>query len=64
MKCMNDLMAARRMFLEPAPFPRASSRWPKKFTMSGASSCSRFSSEGGTFRRWLAYWNRSLNACA
>src|SRR5437773_2279473 len=46
---MKDLMAASRMFLEPAALPRLVSRWFRKFTISGASNCSRLQFRGREF---------------
>ena len=40
MKCMNDLMAASRVFLELGRFPRVVSSSFKNATTSGALSCS------------------------
>ena len=62
MKCMNDLIAARRVFLELMPFPRATSKWPKKSTTSVASICSKTSFEGCVFNRAAANSKSNLKA--
>ncbi len=61
---MNDLIAASRMFLEPAPFPRVASRSFRKFIISVASICSTCNCDGEIFRLLLAYSKRSLKASA
>jgi hypothetical protein len=55
MKCIKDLMAASRIFLELIALPRLSSSQVRKLRIKAASSCSRVKADGATLRNWPAY---------